>query len=269
MWELDPGRRPSPFTIFYSVMVEYSEVSGSSRWQQPPDVTCVERDAGTNHLRHHLAEILVEQSHQELGSWLAMCNALTKFQEVLPTQERRKKLQTLRNEVDEYYDEENGEWISEIRFSLDEANDMAQSLHRYRLFAFSNFLTTPGTVSRFESSLVDILCDARPGSVVLVLGGKGGAYHKVYKSLDQLAVPAGFQLKVEGELVSSSDRKEIDDRVYEEGQRFYEHLKSFIPLKERYAEDADKDVNIRREVRADFEGSCCSAPSSQVRIYRK
>ena len=260
--DVGTGPGPSAFAIhdFYSAMVRFSESKGDPRWRQPAYLTCVEFDAGTNRLRHHLAEVLFEQSQRELGSWLAMCSALPDFKDILPTRARRERLRALRDEADEYYDEVRNEWNSELRFSLDEANVMAQSMHRYRLFAFSNFLTTPETVSCFESDLADLLCDARPGSVVLLLGGKGGPYPEVYGKLEQLSGPAGFQMKIEGEPVSSSDRKEVEDRIYEEGQWFYRFLMQHVPNEN----DATQGV-----VRAHFEGSRSPAHSSQVRIYRK
>ena len=73
---------------------------------------------------------------------------------------------------------------------------MAQSLHRYRLIVFSNFLTTVGSVTTFEPNLVDILADAQPGSVVMALGGKRGPYPEVYAYVDRLAKSAGFEIEV-------------------------------------------------------------------------
>lgn len=260
--DIGTGLGPSAFAIhdFYSAMVEFSEVSGNSKWRQPVHLTCVEFDAGTNHLRHHLAEIMYEEGGRKSKDVLAMCNALPDFSRFHPTQERKQSFQYLRNQEDEYYDEVANEWTSEPRYSPDEANAMAQSLYRYRLFAFSNFLTTPELVKRFEPNLADSLCDAHPGSVVLVLGGKGGSYPEIYNSVDRLAVTAGFQLKVESHFVSSSD-SEVSDRVYEEGRRFYEFLKKLAPN-----ECNNKEI---RAIKAHFEKSPRSAPSSQVWAYRK
>ena len=65
------------------------------------------------------------------------------FGEFEPTRERRQYLEALRREEDEYFDDLAGRWDSSPVYLPDEANDMAQSLHRYRLVTFSNFLTTP------------------------------------------------------------------------------------------------------------------------------
>ena len=260
--DVGTGPGPSAFAIhdFYAATVEFSEFKKNSRWRQPTDIICFEFDAGTNHLRHNLAEIMFGQSQGESKGVLAMCGALPDFSKFHPTQERKQSFQYLRNKEDEYYDEVENEWTSELQFSPNEANDMAQSLHRYRLFVFGNFLTTPDIVDGFEQNLLDILRDARPGSVILVLGAKGGSYAEVYKTVDRLAVPAGFQLKVEGCPVSSSD-SEVSDRVYEEGQQFYEFLKEFAPN-----ECNNEEI---REIKAHFEKSRSSAPCSQVWVYRK
>ena len=260
--DIGTGPGPSAFAIhdFYSAMVEFSEVSGNSKWRQPVHLTCVEFDAGTNHLRHHLAEIMYEEGERKSKDVLAMCNALPDFSRFQPTQERKQSSQYLRNQEDEYYDEVANEWTSELRFSPAQANDMAQSLHRYRLFAFSNFLTTPEIVKRFEPNLADSLCDAHPGSVVLVLGGKRGSYPEIYNSVDRLAVTAGFQLKVEGYSVSYAC-SEVSDRVYKEGQQFYEFLKKLAP------NEFNKEKI--RNIKAHFEETPRSAPSSQVWAYRK
>ena len=100
-----------------------------------------------------------------------MCSALRNFAEILPKQERKKRFQYLLNEEDSYYNELTNNWVSDSSFSSEEANYMAQQLHRYRLFIFSNFLTDVGTVKSFKPNLVEILQDANPGSVLLILGG--------------------------------------------------------------------------------------------------
>ena len=126
---------------------------------------------------------------------------------------------------------------------------------------FSNFLTTTGKVNDFKPNLEDILHDAAPGSVLLILGGKQRQYRQyldVYKNMDQLASEAGFQLKIGDKTVSSSD-SETADRVYEEGQRFYKHLQELSPNK-------DDDT---QKVRNHFEGSRRCASSSELRAYRK
>ena len=124
---------------------------------------------------------------------------------------------------------------------------------------FSNFLTTLGTVECFEHNLVDVLQDAAPGSVVLVLGGRSGSYHEIYEYVDRLAKPSGFELKVEGATVSCS-ASEVADQIFEEGRLFYEFLQGL-------ALNNDDDT---KKVRMYFEGKVpLKFSSSEIRTYRK
>ena len=260
---LDVGTGPGPaaFAIhdFYAAMVEYSEVARNPNWRQPPQVTCVESKKRPNHFRHHLAEILFQRAGRGSEGVLAMTSALGDFREFEPIQERKQYLESLRSEEDEYFDELTDQWDSSPAYLPDEANDMAQSLHHYRLVTFSNFLTTPGIVESVETNLVEVLQDANPGSVVLVLGARGGQYQEIYKYVDRLANPSGFELAVEGDAVSCSD-SELADQVYEQGREFYEVLQKL---------DHNQD-DATEPVRSFFElGDPSGFPSSQIRAYRK
>ena len=163
------------------------------------------------------------------------------------------------SEEDEYFDDVAGRWDSESVYLPGEANDRAQPLHRYRLVTFSNFLTTPGIVKTVNPNLVDVLQDAAPGSVLLVLGGRGGRYQEIYEYVDRLAYPSGFELTVEGDTVSCSD-SELAGQVYEEGRLFYEVLQDL---------DHNEDDATER-VRRHFEGEASiHFHSSEIRAYRK
>ena len=260
---LDVGTGPGPaaFAIhdFYSAMVEYSGAKRNPMWRQPSHLTCIEFDRNTNHFRHQLAEKLFQQVQRESEGILSMCIALGDFGKFEPTRERKQYFEDLRSEEDEYFDFDAGRWDSERRYLPAEANDMAQSLHRYRLITFSNFLTTLGTVESFEPNLVDVLRDAAPGSVLLVLGGKRGPYAKVYEYVDRLATPSGFELTVEGDTVSCID-SEIAGRVFEEGRLFYEFLQG---LAQNY-DGATEKVRSHFESKVPLEFS-----SSEIRAYRK
>ena len=262
---LDVGTGPGPSAFaaydFYAAMTEFATQTGNIQWRQPPSITCVEFDGSTNRLRHHLAEIVFEQSERQSSGVLAMCFALSDFRAIVPRIERKHLQEMLRWAEDEYFDEITNEWGSSLRYSADEANDIAQSLHRYRLIIFSNFLTTVGTVGTFEPNLVDILSDAQPGSVIMVLGGKGGPYPDVYEYVNRLAESAGFRLEVAGELVSSANTV-VSDRIYAEGIKVYEYL-------QRLAPDVAEEVLEVQMVRSHFTEKRQAAPSSQLWAYRK
>ena len=188
-----------------------------------------------------------------------MCFALADFGKLEPTRERKEYRQALRNAEDTYYDEVAGEWTSDLLYLPEEANYIAQSQHRYRLIVFSNFLTTVKTVKCFEPNLVDVLHDAAPGTVLLVLGGKGGPYPDVYEYTDRLANPSGFELKIYGEEVSRSG-SEIGNQVFREGRRFYKLLQRLSPNED----DATKKVRDEFELKKRLH-----IPSSEIRVYRK
>jgi len=259
--DVGTGPGPSAFAVydFYAAMTEFGAEKGIEQLNQPPAITCVEFDQGTNWLRHHLAEIAFEQFGQQSDGVLALCHALSDFRAIVPTQERKRLQHHLRWEEEEYFDEVRNEWVGELRYSAEEANDIAQSLHRYRLIVFSNFLTKVETARTFESNLVDVLTDAQPGSVVLVLGGRQGPYPAVYKYVDQLAKAAGFQLAMEGEEVSSA-KTEVADRIFAEGADVYARLQHLAP----------NTAKQTRRIRSHFTDSRRPAPVvSQVWAYRK
>jgi len=261
--DVGTGPGPSAFAVhdFYSAMTEFAAQTGNVQWRQPPALTCVEFESSTNHLRHQLAEIVFGQSDQKSEGVLAICHALSDFRAIVPRAERKRLQEELRWAEDEYFDEEANQWTSDLRYSADDANDLAQSLHRYRLIVFSNFLTTVGIVSTFEPNFADILADAQPVSVFMVLGGKGGRYPEVYEYVDRLAKPAGFELEVAGEHVSSADTV-VADRIYAEGVKVHAYLQSLAP-------DAAEGTQEARRVRLHFTESRQAAPSSQLWAYRK
>ncbi len=188
-----------------------------------------------------------------------MTGYLRDFREIMPTQERKKLFETLRYEEEEYYDEEAGWWTSDPVYWENEAHDIAQSLHRYRLIVFSNFLTTVDMVARLEQNLVEILHDANPGSVVVVLGGKGGKYPQICDWVDQIAKPAGFEKKVIAGGEVTVKNSIMEERIYEEGQRIYKYLQELAPN----SDDATG------QVRTHFEKSRSSSVSSKLQVYRK
>ena len=259
--DVGTGPGPSAFAIhdFYASMIQFSQTRNDSRWRQPLHVTCVESDDNTKHLRHLLAEILFEQGERESEGVLAMCHNLRDFGKLEPTRERKETFQGLRNAEETYFDEVRGQSTSDLLYLAEEANYIAQSQHRYRLIAFSNFLTTVKTVKCFEPNLVDVLHDAAPGTILLVLGGKGGPYPEVYRYTDRLAKPAGFELEIHGATVSCAG-SEFAWRVHEEGRQFYEFLQGLS----KNEDDATKGV------REEFQGQVpVHFSSSEVRAYRK
>ncbi len=273
---LDVGTGPGPSAFathdFYAAMVKYAEVSKNEHWRQPAQLTCVESAAKMNHYRHHLAEILFEQGAPE--GILAMCSNIPDFKSIHPRQERKELYKGLRNEYENYDDESSNEWDSTPLYAPQEANYIANKHHRYRLFTFSNFLTTLTTIKCYRQNLTDILTDAHPGSVLLVIGGD---YPDVYDEVATLAEATGFSRNAEDLRVSISDTA-MDDIIYCEGVHFYRRLKNIaqdLPDKSIAQDLPSKDfaklLKLAKKVAAHFEkGENHTAPSfSVIRAYRK
>ena len=270
--DVGTGPGPSAFAIhdFYDAMVEYASANGKPDFQQPSRIECVESDRATNSLRHRLAEIVYELSENESGSVLALCKAFHDFGEVNPTKERQDEFRRLNNSEYEYYDETRGFDVSESMYTTDEANEMAQTLRRYRLFTFSNFLTTNNAIKCFRCNLKDIFSDARPGSVILTIGGTEGSYPAIYESLELLSASAGFRRIVEGRKVSSSTDAALAERVWEEENITFELIQSLAPdMNDCDLVESVKDLWILENMRKRYEGPRKRARNSQVRAYRK
>ena len=175
-----------------------------------------------NRIRNFLAEHLFSTGAPR--SVLGMARGLHDFCAIRPTHERRRIEHNLRNQYEEYYDEHREEWQSEPTHTPEEANREANSHHRYRLFTFSNFLTSPKRVSAFQKNLNDILADARPGSVLLMIGATGGHYPDIQKQMARLADAGGFRRRNDPKRVATAKAR-LDGRLREEVRCFYRLLK--------------------------------------------
>ncbi len=253
--DVGTGPGPSAFAVhdFYSAMTEFSEQTGNLKWRQPAKVTPVDLSHSTNELRYQL-----EQSLRKSEKVIIQYDVLPNFGNIMPRQEREALRERLLYE-DVYFDEDHGE--EESWYSADEINHIVQSLHRYRLITFSNFLTTEDTVNKFRPNLDGIFRDARTGTVILVLGGKGKKYQKIYKKLDCIAEQTGFQRKVVEERISAKDSG-LAERIYKEGWRFYKHLQCLAPNENPKARET-------RKVCQEFKNGKLCFHSSQLRAYRK
>lgn len=258
--DIATGPGPSAFAIhdFYNAIADFAALKQNDRWRQHARVTCVEIDPGTNQFRHQLAEQIYQDTGGRSENILSICNALPDVGELHPVQEREQIFEHLSTAEDTYYDEVSNELTSDLRYSLDEANDVAQSAHRYRLLVFSNFLTTIEILHRFEQNIVDILRDAKPGTVLLVIGGP---YPDIYSCMKELAVSAGFRLQIKDDDVTS-EISELSDQIYREEQRFYRFLKNWVP-------DKLKNKRPIKKIRNHFENSRYPATDSRVWAYRK
>lgn len=213
-----------------------------------------------NRLPHAIAERLA--GNGAFPSVLEIAGGLHDFSGILPTQERAQLNSSLRNQYHEYYDDRRDEWHADPTHTPEEANREANAYRRYRLFTFSNFLTTPDTVAKFGANLEDILADANAGSVLLMMGGRGGVYPTIRTRMDQLADAGGFRRRADPADVKIADAQ-LDGPVGEEIRWFYCHIKQLAG--ELHAE-SPASIDLRKELEGD--GPVCFG-SSAVHAFRK
>ena len=155
-------------------------------------------------------------------------NNLTDFNEIRPNQERADEFARLRGADITYWDEIREEEASELLYTDQEANEQSQSMHRYRLFVFANFFTSRELVDDMAEKLGELLADANPGSVLLVMGGERRDYPGIYEEMRRIAVAAGFRIIVP-DASASSEISSVDDIVSAESLRVFEHAQKLAP----------------------------------------
>lgn len=259
---LDVGTGPGPSAFathdFYVALTDYSGTSGSEPWSQPPHITCVEQAGAMNSFRHRLSEGLFVNGAP--GSIFAMAGGLDDFGSIRPRGERQQLERQLRDSYDEWYDGE--EWQAEPTHTAEEANHEANAHRRYRLFAFSNFLTTLDILDKFSGAIQEILRDARPGSVVLVLGGRGGDYPEIRRRVGRLAQAGGFRRSAFRERVASGSAG-LEERLAEEWRWLYKRLRDIagdLPAEDLETKRLRKELEGRTQIRL---------ASSAVNAFRK
>ena len=261
---LDVGTGPGPSAFathdFFAAMEDYAKTSDAAQWRQPPNIACVEPAARMNHIRHDIAERLAVNGAPR--SVLDMAGGFQDFRTILPTRERRELEASLRNRYEEYYDAQREEWHTAPLYTPEEANREANADHRYRLFTFSNFLTTLDTLWTFQENIEDILADAHAGSVLLMIGAKRGCYPAIQEQLAKLAAASGFRRCNDVVAVASADAQ-INHRLDEEVRWFYHRLKHFS------GRVGPKDpVALKLQIELD-RNEPITFKSSTVRAFRK
>ncbi|MYG27504.1 MAG: hypothetical protein F4213_16035 [Boseongicola sp. SB0677_bin_26] len=243
---LDIGTGPGPSAFathdFFAALEDYSRATKTCHWNQPPEVTCVERDM--NRIRHLVAERLAIAGAPR--SVLAMTGGIHDFGDLSPPRERKQLENNLRNQYDEYFNEARGEWDADPVYTAKEANREANSHHRYRLFTFSNFLATVDMVSTFQDNIEEILTDAGAGSVLLMIGATDGCYPEIRERIAKLAQVGRFR-RHSAPVRVTSKCTELKQRLREEVRSFYCRLK-------RLAGDLPNNGPVGATLRSELEG---------------
>ena len=178
--------------------------------------------------RSQLWEMTYSVSRGDWPSGLLGWNNLTDFNEIRPNQERADEFARLRGADITYWDEIREEEASELLYTDQEANEQSQSMHRYRLFVFANFFTSRELVDDMAEKLGELLADANPGSVLLVMGGERRDYPGIYEEMRRIAVAVGFRIIVP-DASASSEISSVDDIVSAESLRVFEHAQKLAP----------------------------------------
>ena len=192
-----------------------------------------------------------------------MAGGLEDFRTILPSQQRRQLEKNLRRQCDEYYDEQREEWHGDPVYTAEEANRVANARHRYRLFTFSNFLTPTANIESYKANFADILADAHAGSVLLMIGGKGGCYPAVHRDVEELAIANGFRRLDYATNVAATTEVKLHLRLDEEVRWFDGHLKQLagdLPPTEPVAAKLRKELDDDRLI---------PFGSSSVHAFRK
>ena len=257
--DVGSGLGPGAFAIhdFYAAMLEFAEETARTKWHQPPELTCVEIGRGFSAMRSHLWELSYSVSGGEWPTRLSRWNNLEDFDEIRPKQERDDEFARLRWADITYWDEICGEEVSDPLYTDQEANEQAQSMHRYRLFVFANFFTRPELVDSKAEKLSELLADANPGSVLLIMGGEGGKYPGIYEKLRTIAMAAGFRIIVP-DAKASSKIASVGDIISAESLRVFEHAQKLAPYHDPKIEALSKNF-ARGEV----------FPANAIRAFRK
>ena len=186
------------------------------------------RMGGFNAMRFLLWEMAYSVSRGDRPSGLSRWNNLPEFKEIRPNQERADEFARLRGAEITYWDEIREEEAYELLYKNQEANEQSQSMHRYRLFVFANFFTSRKLVDDMADKLGELLADANPGPVLLVMGGEGNDYPGIYEELRRIAVGAGFRIIVP-DARASSEISSVHDIVSAESLRVLHHAEKLAP----------------------------------------
>jgi hypothetical protein len=165
------------------------------------------------------------------------------------------------NEYEEQWDPETGQY--EEVYSPSAASEFANSLFRYRLVVFSNFLTLESDVEKFTTELHSMFRDLRPGAVVIVLGSTGDSYQKIYERIAAIAreeglLEAGWHTDTLGRI---EPQDEVACLIKSAQNRVYRRLEGLIG-----ADKLEKDKAWPNYWTA--EPSAKSRPKFSLRVFR-
>lgn len=194
--DVGTGPGPTPYAIqdFYELLREYGEACDiETLKRQSFKVSVVEKSKSMQRFLHHFSELSFRS-----GPFGADSEDLSTLDFAQERQEYRQQL--LR---EEWYEAETDDYHQTC--SSDEANNVSQALHRYRLAIFSNFFTLSETVEQFAPQVSSLFSDLRLGGTVIILSATGCHYGPICQRLEELAIAAGLKPIPEFSAILGSD----------------------------------------------------------------
>ncbi|MFC1714629.1 hypothetical protein ACFL6S_13260 [Candidatus Poribacteria bacterium] len=178
---LDIGTGPAPalyaVSDFYQALHLYAEDVDCPELAIPqPELGSVESSYSMRHLFHILSEI-GERKNGPFGT------SFGTFEDLDLEKERRNRKDSRISQIinEDDTSEEHAKWW------VDGNEPWWNIIYRYNLCIFSNFLTQPDSITKFQNELKSVFREIRPGGVIAVVGGKGKQYPRIYEMMDELA----------------------------------------------------------------------------------
>lgn len=184
---LDVGTGPAPALYavndFFEELRHFSKSSNDCKRlaTPPPRLRSIENSRAMVHLVHNLSEFTGRP-----GPFYADRPTFEGFNP--PEARAAERLRRIDELLDNW---DYSEQEARIQVHLDQSE--WQSIGRYHLCIFSNFLTRIEQVSELASELYHVFRALKPGGIVVVVGGTRQHYPGIYDSIDEVAMKAKAQ----------------------------------------------------------------------------
>jgi hypothetical protein len=184
---LDVGTGPAPVLLavsdFYRALGQFAKARGVPELRLPaPELTSVEASQAMERFVHRFCEASGRMSGPFRAEW-------RHFSAFDPAARRESRLRARVATIME--EDDTSESLA--RWWVHEYEGWLQGAHTYRLCFFSNFLTNPESVDGQSERLARAFDAVTPGGVVVVMGGVGDRYPKIYAKVESLAAEAGLR----------------------------------------------------------------------------
>jgi hypothetical protein len=184
---LDVGTGPAPVLYavndFYRSLTHFAEAHEILTLQLPsPELSAVEGSQGMRRFIHYFSEWARRTSGPFGAEW-------DDFADFDPVGRRAGDLQARIAQIER--EDDTSEAFA--RWWVHDNEGWRQGAHTYRLCFFSNFLTTPEVLERFQDRVEAAFAAVTPGGVVVITGADVGKYQRIYQAIQGTADDAGLR----------------------------------------------------------------------------